>query len=104
MNFKELQADISKRIQSLKGFSAVLRKEYSESDGKIGFVKGAFKREILEKKERHPSAIITAWILLLLIFSYDWTFGMNWSLVFYFGALPFIVYYIYRTVKQAPSN
>ncbi|MGH8500205.1 MAG: hypothetical protein ACRERV_15570, partial [Methylococcales bacterium] len=81
-----------------------LRKEYSESNSKIAFIKTAFTREILEKKERIPGAIITAWILILMIFNYSWTFGMNWSTVFNFGVLPIIVYYIVRTVRETPSS
>ncbi|MGH8548392.1 MAG: hypothetical protein ACRERU_07295 [Methylococcales bacterium] len=111
MQFKELQTKITERIQNLKALVAQLqaliaqlRKEHSASKNTIAFIKEAFTREILEKKERIPGAIITAWILILLIVSYDWTFGMNWSIVFYLGVLPFIVYYIVRTVKEAPSS
>ncbi len=111
MTFKELQAIINERIQNLREkiqnlrqLSSQLRKEHSESPNTIAFVKAAFTREILEKKERIPGAIIAAWILILMIASYDWTFGMNWSVVFYFGVLPFIVFFIVRSIRQAPSN
>ncbi|MCI0667351.1 MAG: hypothetical protein L0Y38_10500 [Methylococcaceae bacterium] len=111
MKLKELQTIITEKIKNLKAqieplkaLFGQLRKEHSESKNTIAFVKQAFTREILEKKERIPGAIISAWILLLLIVSYDWTFGMDWPMVFYFGVLPFIVYYIVRTVRQAPSS
>ena len=104
MNIKKLQSNITERIRPLKELGAQLRKEYSESDNKIAFIKAAFTREILEKKERIPGAVITAWFVLLLIACYDWTYGMNWSLVFNFGVLPLIVYYIVRSIKEAPSN
>lgn len=104
MNIKELKAKITEKIQSLKELTATLRKEYSESKSKIGFIQTAFKREILDKKERIPGAIITAWILVLMIFNYSWTYGMNWSTVFNFGVLPIIVYYIWRSVRESPSS
>ena len=104
MNIKELQGNISARTRTLKELSMQLRKEYSESDNKTAFIKEAFTREILEKKERIPGAIATAWLLLLLIFCYDWSFGMNWSMVFNFGVLPLIIFYIVRSIREAPSN
>ena len=104
MNIKELKGDITGKAQHIKTLIGQLKKEHSESEGTIAFIKVAFTREILEKKERIPGAIITAWLLLLLIVSYDWTFGMNWSMVFNFGVLPLIVYYIFRSIREAPSN
>jgi hypothetical protein len=102
--FKALQTKITERVQNVKALAAQLRKEHADSKNTVAFVKQAFTREILEKKERIPGAIITAWILILLIFSYDWTFGMNWSLVFYLGVLPFIVYFIVRSIRESPST
>jgi hypothetical protein len=104
MTFKDLKAKITGSITNLKEIIAQLRKEYSESNNKIAFIKKAFAREILEKKERIPGAIITAWFLILLIGCYDWTYGMQWSIVFNFGVLPLIVYYIVRTIREAPSS
>lgn len=115
MNFKELQAEgigriqnaqaeVTGKIQHFKEFATQLRKEHSESDNTVVFVKTAFTREILEKKERIPGAIIGTWIFLLLIFSYDWTFGMNWAMVFNLGVLPFLIYYIFRSIREAPSE
>ena len=104
MNIKELKADITERAQNIKALIGQLKKEHSESESTIAFIKVAFTREILEKKERIPGAIISAWLLVLIIFSYDWTFGMNWSTVFNFGVLPLIAYYIFRSIREAPSN
>lgn len=104
MTFRELQTNITGTIQNLKQFSSKLRKEHSESPNTIAFIKTTFTREILDKKERIPGAIITAWIVILLMTCYDWTYGMNWSMVFNLGVLPIIVYYIVRTIKQAPSS
>ncbi|MGH8558428.1 MAG: hypothetical protein ACRESZ_13385 [Methylococcales bacterium] len=104
MKLEQLKSKITANIQCLQDAGAKLRKEYAESDQKIAFVKTVFTREILERKERIPGAIITAWILILLIFSYSWTYGMNWSTVFNFGVLPAIVYYIVRALREAPSS
>lgn len=104
MKVKELQNVISERIQILKTLFAQLRKEHSESKNTIAFIKEVFTREILEKKERIPGALVAAWFLILLIACYDWTFGMNWSMVFNLGVLPLIAYYIVRSLRQTPSN
>lgn len=102
--FKNVQAEVTGKIQNCKELFAQLKKEHAESENTVVFVKTAFTREILEKKERIPGAIIGTWIFLLLIFSYDWTFGMNWAMVFNLGVLPFLAFYIFRSIKEAPSK
>jgi hypothetical protein len=104
MTFNDLKAKITGNVQKVKAIIAPLGKEFSESDNKIAFIKEAFSREIVQKKERIPGAIITGWFLILFIFCYDWTFGMNWSMVFNLGVLPLIIYYIVRTIREAPSS
>ncbi|MGR9106229.1 MAG: hypothetical protein ACU843_04785 [Gammaproteobacteria bacterium] len=104
MEFKELQTRFTTTIQNLKNLGAQLGKEHAESASTVAFVKTAFTREILEKKERIPGAIITTWFLILIVACYDWTFGMNWSMVFNLGVLPLLVYYIVRSIKDAPSS
>lgn len=104
MNVEQIKAKTTANIECLKQLGAQLRKEFAESPRKLDFFKTLFAREILEKKERIPGAIIAAWILILLIFSYSWTFGANWAIVFNFGILPAIIYFVWRALRQAPST
>ena len=65
--------------------------------GLVPFVKEQVSKEILEKKERIPGAIITVWILFLLIF-YDM------AILFVFGIFPIIIYFTVQMIKNAPTN
>lgn len=104
MTLQEIKAKGAQMTQGLRQVGAELRKEYAESKNIIAFTKTAFTREILEKKERIPGAIITGWFLVLLIACFDWTYGMNWAMVFNLGVLPFLVYYIVRNVWDSPRG
>ncbi len=97
MNFNELVAKVKEAITSVKELAGQIRKDYAESTGLVAFVKGLVSKEILEKKERIPGAIITVWILFLMMF-YDM------AIVFNFGILPVIIYFTVRVIKNAPTN
>ncbi|GEM_PF-1438211 len=101
---KEVESNIREKIGNCKQLIDKLRNDYAKSDNLKTFVTQAVTEEILNKKERIPATIVTVWLLLVMIFSYDWTFGMNWAYVFNLGVLPFGVYYIVRSINEAPTN
>jgi hypothetical protein len=98
MNLKELVDLVVGKIRCAKEVGSQLCKEHSESENTLTFVKTAFSRDILERKERHVPAAITTWLLLLLIF------GNDGSTVFLFGILPLLVYYILKVLKETPEQ
>ena len=98
MNLKELVGLVTGKIRCAKDVGSQLCKEHSEAKNTLTFVKTAFSREILERKERHVPAAITTWLLLLVIF------GNDGSTVFLFGILPLLVYYILKVLKETPEQ
>jgi hypothetical protein len=98
MNLKELVGLVVGKFQCAKEVGSQLCKEYSESANTLTFVKTAFSRDILARKERHVPAAITTWLVLLLIF------GNDGSTVFLFGILPLLVYYILKMLKESPEQ
>ena len=97
MNFNEIVAKVKATITSTKELAENIRQDYAASAGLVSFVKGLVSKEILEKKERIPGAILTVWILFLLIF-YDM------AILLVFGLLPILIYVSVQMIKNAPSN
>ncbi len=97
MDFNELVAKAKGTITSTKELAGKVRQDYAASAGLVSFVKEQVSKEILEKKERIPGAIIAVWILFLLIF-YDMAIVVN------FGVFPVIIYFTVRMIKNAPTN
>lgn len=97
MNFNEIVAKVKETITSTKELAGNIRQDYAASAGLVSFVKELVSKEILEKKERIPGAIITVWVLFLLIF-YDM------AIVFVFGIFPIIIYFTVQMIKNAPTN
>lgn len=98
MNIKELVEKSRTHISNFQELIAKIRKDYAKSDNFVSFAKNLITKEILEKKERIPGAIITLWLLLLTIFTF------NLAIVFNFGILPIMIYYVVQIVRNAPAN
>lgn len=104
MSIEDIQSKVRAALSEGQQIMTRLRADYAASDNLTSFVRKAVTEEILNKKERIPGTLITLWVIAVFILSYDWTFGMNWAMVFNLVILPVLVYYIVQTVREAPSN
>ena len=104
MDFVELKAKanqlktaLQKNACTLLQVFAKAREDYKKSDSIESFVKTFLNEELMQKPERIPATAISVWILILLVF--HWKFWI----VFVFGILPIILYYLIRAIKKAPT-
>ena len=73
------------------------REDLKRADNFEVFFKTFVNEELMEKPERIPATAISIWILILLVF--HWKFWI----VFVFGILPIILYYLIRVIKKTPT-
>jgi len=92
-----LVALVKTEINNLKAIAATIGEHHKNSANLVESAKVIVTKEVLEKKERIPTVLITLWILFLIIF-------FSWSMIVVLGIFPFIIYYAVQSIKAAPSG
>ncbi len=103
MNLESLKAKANQLKTELLDKSVVLMdvlkkasEDYKRADSFESFVKTFYNEELVQKPERIPVTAITVWILLLVFHGKFW-------IVFVFGVLPFILYYLLQVLRKTPT-
>ncbi|MCH9697453.1 MAG: hypothetical protein K0U68_05040 [Gammaproteobacteria bacterium] len=93
----QLKSDLLVNIGDLTQILKKAGEDYKRAENLESFIKTFYNEELLQKPERIPVTLFSAWILILVL---HWKFWI----VFVFGILPIILYQLLKVLQKTPAT